>query len=214
MLTDIKDFTARTSSQTREQNGKMLALHDSILMPVIHGYGGVRRKTLGDAFLVTFRSPTDAVHCATAILDRLAGFNAGRRGLDRIEVRVALSMGDVRLEKSGILGEEADVVGEPLTMAMALEDIAGTGEVWLSDSVFLAMNRSEADLEEVGLRSLKGLREPRRLYRVRRGSGAEPYGGKALARLGALPPPTDSRPSPARRLGHAVARMLRRGHHP
>ncbi len=208
MLTDIKDFTAKTASQTREENRRMLALHDSLLMPVIEGFRGVRRKTLGDAFLVTFQSPTDAVLCGTGILDRLAAYNAKRDSADRIQVRVAISMGDVRLEKRSPFSDEADVIGEPLTVALALEDLAAAGEVWLSDAVYLAMNRSEAQIEEVGPRPLKGLRDPRRVYRVVRGRGSQPYGGRALGRLGELPEPSDQPVSRARRIGRTVARML------
>ena len=75
LLSDMKGFTARTSRQTREENAFMLALHDALLLPVVRGFGGRKVKGIGDAMLAAFESPTDAVLCATAMQDRLAGWN-------------------------------------------------------------------------------------------------------------------------------------------
>src|SRR5439155_22085315 len=49
LLSDMKGFTARTSGQTREENARMLALHDALLLPVVRGYRGRKVKGLGDA---------------------------------------------------------------------------------------------------------------------------------------------------------------------
>ena len=49
LLSDMKEFTARTSRQTRDENARMLALHDALLLPVVRGYRGRKVKDLGDA---------------------------------------------------------------------------------------------------------------------------------------------------------------------
>ena len=49
LLSDMKGFTARTSRQTREENARMMALHDALLLPVLRGFGGRKVKGLGDA---------------------------------------------------------------------------------------------------------------------------------------------------------------------
>jgi len=49
LLSDMKGFTARTSQQTREENARMLALHDALLVPVVKGFGGHKVKSIGDA---------------------------------------------------------------------------------------------------------------------------------------------------------------------
>ena len=76
LLSDMKGFTARTSGQSREENARMLALHDALLLPVLRGYGGRKIKGIGDAMLASFNSPTDGVLCAQAMQDRLAQWNA------------------------------------------------------------------------------------------------------------------------------------------
>ncbi|MGI5860521.1 MAG: adenylate/guanylate cyclase domain-containing protein [Myxococcales bacterium] len=206
VFTDIKDFTARTSQQTYEQNQRMLRVHDALLMPVFKSFGGRLVKTIGDAFLVVFESPTQAVLCGVAIQDRLWDYNRRVPEAEAIRVRVAVNMGEVRVEKG-------DVFGEPVNIAARVEGIAEAGEVLFTEAVYLAMNKAEVPSEERGLFELKGIPEKVRVYRVPQGdyrlasatpapreaaSGeahggpaheGPPYGGLALARLQALPPP-------------------------
>ena len=61
MFTDIQGFTSRTSQQTREENAAFLRLHDALLLPVVRAFGGRKVKTIGDALLVVFASPTNSV---------------------------------------------------------------------------------------------------------------------------------------------------------
>lgn len=182
LLSDMKGFTARTSRQTREENARMLALHDALLLPVVRGYRGRKVKGMGDALLAAFVSPTDAVLCAMAMQDRLAAWNAGARPGDRIEVRIALSQGEVRRSRG-------DLHGEAMQLALEAEARAEAGEVLLTDAVYLSMSKSEAPTEIVGEVALHAGGRIR-LRRALRGSDpAAPYGGRALARLRRLPDP-------------------------
>src|SRR6478609_1536957 len=99
MFTDIKGFTAKTSRQTREENALMLRRHDALLGPVIRAFEGRKVKTIGDAFLAVFPSPTNSVLCGMAIQDRLWDFNRRVPEDERIEVRVAVNLGEVRLAR-------------------------------------------------------------------------------------------------------------------
>lgn len=182
MFTDIKGFTARTSRQTRAENARLLRRHDALLLPVIAGFGGRRVKTIGDAFLVVFDSATRALACGAAIQDRLALFNAQVPPEERIEIRVAINVGEVHLARS-------DVHGEAVNIAARVEKHTEAGEVRFTEAVHLVADRTAIDVEELGPHALRGLPEPVRLYRLRRvAEGALPYGGGALASLG-LPPP-------------------------
>ena len=105
LLSDMKGFTARTSSQSREENARMLALHDALLLPVLRGYGGRKVKEIGDALLAAFKSPTDAVLCAMAMQDRLGNWNARAPLRDQIEVRISLSQGELRRQHGDLHGE-------------------------------------------------------------------------------------------------------------
>jgi class 3 adenylate cyclase len=192
MLTDMKGFTAATSRQSREENARMLALLDELLLPVVRAFRGRRVKTIGDAYLVLFDSPTSAVLCGTALQDRL--WDHGRRvpPEHRIEVKVVVSLGEVRLVGSGAIPD--DVFGEAVNLAARVEAEATAGEVWLTEAVRLVADPGQVDLEDVGARRLKGIDEEVRLYRVQRapvreGEEGPPYGDAALGRVLGVPPP-------------------------
>ena len=159
----------------------MLAFHDALLLPVIRGFGGRKVKSIGDALLVTFRSPTDCVLCGMAIQDRLASWNEQRGPADRIDVRIAISLGEVRVDAD-------DVTGDPVQLALRASAFADAGEVVLTESVYLAMNKSEVPTEPFPVRELRV--GETRLHRARMiGPRELPYGGRALKRLGKLRDP-------------------------
>ena len=182
LLSDMKGFTARTSRQTRDENARMLALHDALLLPVLRGFGGRKVKGLGDAMLAAFASPTDAVLCAMAMQDRLASWNARAVEDERIEVRIALSQGEVRRQKR-------ELHGEAMQLLLAAEALADAGEVVLTDAVYLSMTKSEAATEVLSERPLPGGGRIRMRRALRGLDPQTPYGGEALARLGRLPDP-------------------------
>lgn len=180
VFTDIKGFTERTSRQTLEQNESLLRTHNQLLAPIFRAFGGRIIKEIGDAFLVTFESPTQAVLAGVALQDRLWAHNRGKTGDDRIDVRVAINCGEVRLENS-------DVFGEPVNIAARVEGLADAGEVYLTEAVYLAMNKAEVPSEEVGLFDLKGIPGKIRVFKVPHA----PY-RVAPAVAGATPAPPSS----------------------
>jgi serine/threonine protein kinase, bacterial len=175
VFTDIVGYTARTGRQSREENARMLAEHDRLLLPIVRAFGGRKVKSIGDALLLTFRSPTDSVLCGMALQDRLAQHNTSLAESDRLVIRVAIGLGEVRLERG-------DIFGEPVNVAARVEHETPAGEVWLTDAVQLSMNRAEVPLLEVGTRDLKGISRPVRIWRVQRAETGLPFGGQALAR--------------------------------
>jgi class 3 adenylate cyclase len=216
MLTDMKGFTAATSRQSRAENERMLAVQDELVLPVVRAFGGRRVKTIGDAYLVLFRSPTAGVLCGMAIQDRLWDYGRRVPPEERIEVRVVLSLGEVRLVGSGAV--PSDVYGEAVNLAARVEAEAEAGEIWFTEAVRLVADRGQIAAEEIGTRKLKGIEEEVRLYRVpylaHRGDRA-PYGNVGLGRVLGVAPPEPARlarairrrANPIFRAGSAVAAL-------
>ena len=197
MFTDIVGFTERVSSQSRQQNEVMLKQHEKLMLQTAKRFGGKRIKSIGDALLLVFRSPTDALHCAMALHDALWEQNQPLPEEERLAIRVALSSGDVRL--SG-----GDVIGEPVIVASRIEDMTPANEIYFSEAIYLAMNKAEVLHELVGEFELKGIPDNVSVYRVPRSATVKrlvvvssdeeadfqyPYGGahhQGKGRLGLL----------------------------
>ncbi len=159
VFTDIKGFTERTSRQTLEENQRLLQVHHQLLAPLFKAFGGRIVKSIGDAFLVTFESPTQAVLSGIAIQDRLWHHNRTAPEGERLQVRVAINVGEVRIESN-------DVFGEPVNIAARVEGLADAGEVFFTEAVYLAMNKAEVPSQEVGSFDLKGIPGKIRVFRV------------------------------------------------
>jgi len=161
VFTDLKGYTATTSSQSHQENARMLRRIERIVTPVVHGYDGRVVKSIGDAYMIVFRSPTEAVRCATAIQDRLHQHNTNTSTDQAIHLRIAMNFGEIRVHRG-------DVFGEPVNIAARLEGITPADDIYLSAAIYLTMNRSEVATEMVGDYELKGIPEPVTVYKVKK----------------------------------------------
>ncbi len=159
MLTDMKGFTETTSRVSRDQMMNLLKRHDDLLRPIVGRFGGRVIKTIGDAFLVVFESPTNAVLCGLVIQHNLREYNVEQTNGDRIEVRISINVGEVQLT-------EDDVYGDPVNLSARINAVTDPGEVFFTDAVYLAMNKKEVPSSEIGERRFKGIPEPVKLFRV------------------------------------------------
>jgi class 3 adenylate cyclase len=159
VFVDIKNYTSKTSGQSRRANEDLLARFAGLVKPMVRAFNGTVVKALGDAFLITFKSPTDSLLCAMAVQDHLHARNARWTERERFQLRFAINAGEVRVDRN-------DVFGEAVNVASRIEGLADGGEIYFSEIVYLMMNRSEVPFKEVGLRKLKGIQKSVRVYRV------------------------------------------------
>lgn len=180
VFTDIKGYTAATSKQSHQEQARMLRRIERLVAPVVRAFSGRVIKSIGDAYMIAFRSPTEAVRCAAAIQDRLYQHNTNTRVDQGIHIRVAINVGEVRVHRG-------DVFGEPVNIASRIESITPADEVYLSEAVYLTMNRSDISIESVGDYELKGISEPVTVYRVKPFASAEGAEGEDEQRAAGLP---------------------------
>jgi class 3 adenylate cyclase len=165
LFTDIAGFTQATSLLSREQNQRILERHNSILLPIVKRFRGRHIKSIGDALLLVFTSPTDGMRCAMAMQDALHAYNLTAPASEKIHIRIAASLGKVRVA-------QGDIFGEPVNVTSRIEGVTPADEIHFSEAVYLAMNKAEVPAVEIGVQELKGITKPVRLYAIPRFANA------------------------------------------
>jgi len=137
-----------------------LATHNALLTPVIRVMNGQIIKSIGDAFLLTFESPTDALHCALCIQHTLTIHNRDVSVSQQIHIKISVHCGEVSFTDN-------DVFGDPVNVAAKIEKATEPDQVYFTESVFLSMNQAEVPHEFVKTFAARGDTAPEvRLYRV------------------------------------------------
>ena len=96
-----------------------------------------------------------------AVQDRLAELNRDRPSEEQLHLRIAINVGEVRIERG-------DVFGEGVNVAARIEAETPMDEIYVSGATFLTMNRSNIPLEFLGQTKLKGIAEPVTLFSLPR----------------------------------------------
>jgi class 3 adenylate cyclase len=159
MLTDIQGFTEKTSASSREALVKLITAHEELLIPILGKFNGTLIKTIGDALLATFPSPTDAVLCGLMMQQKLFEYNQAKDRSEWIQIRIAINTGEVELI-------QGDIFGEAVNITARIEGITEANEIYFTEAVYLSMNKSEVPTSEVGYRLLKGIPEEIKVFRV------------------------------------------------
>ena len=136
MFTDISGFTRHSATISREALMERLETHNNLLMPVVAHFEGQIIKTIGDALMITFESPTYAVQCGLFMQHTLKGYNQDRDKDDQIHIKVAINSGEVTVT-------EDDVFGDAVNIAAKIEKATNPDETYFTEPVFLAMKRVE-----------------------------------------------------------------------
>jgi class 3 adenylate cyclase len=151
LFTDIVDSTRRLAELGDHAWKGLIERHDHIARLEIARYRGREVKTLGDGFVVTFDGPARAIRCAGAIADAIRPLG--------LELRSGLHTGEVEVK-----GE--DITGIAVNTAARVSSLAGAGEVLVSGTVRDLVAGSGIRFVEFGPRSLKGIDDEVRLFRV------------------------------------------------
>ncbi len=158
MFIDIVDYTKTTSKLTRENVHKLQEVFDELSLPNFKKYEGNVIKKIGDAFLITFKSPTNALLCGIELQNDFRKFN--RRKKNPIKIRVGIHTGEVVIKGS-------DVYGDAVNTAARVQSAAHAGHIVFSGAVYLVINKNEIPSIHLGTKKLKGLRTAIRLFRVK-----------------------------------------------
>jgi adenylate cyclase len=116
-------------------------------------------KAMGDAVLVEFASPINAVRCAANI--RTALLLASQRGECQFQMRFGLHVADVLVEND-------DIIGDGVNLAARLQQAAEPNAIDISSALFEQIRRnSPFAFNDLGEQTFRNITEPIRVYRLR-----------------------------------------------
>ena len=168
LAADVVGFSRLTGADEDRTLARLRALRSDLIDPTIVVHNGRVVKRTGDGALVEFRSVVDAVRCAIEVQNAMIERNAGVPADRRIEFRIGIHLGDVVEESDG------DLMGDGVNIAARLEGIAAPGAIYLSEDAFRQVRAQlELAVSDLGLRELKNIAEPVRVYALEVGRAAE-----------------------------------------
>jgi class 3 adenylate cyclase len=160
MFVDIVNYTKTTSQLSREVFNDLHDVFDTLVGETVEEYGGTIIKKIGDAFLITFRVATDAVHCGVTMQKKFKDYNEMYDLPMPLEIRVAIHAGDVMVKDN-------DIYGDAVNVTARIEGLAKPRTVVFSEVVYSSMNKGEIEYKYLGTRSVKGVKDPIRIFKAK-----------------------------------------------
>ena len=131
-----------------------------VLEPLVARHRGRIFKIAGDSALAEFGSAVGAVQCAIDLQREMASANDALSDERSIVLRIGVNLGDVIVEGS-------DLYGDGVNIAARLEGMAEPGGILVSGTAYdHVRNKVSTGFDDLGVRNLKNIREPVRVFAV------------------------------------------------
>ena len=164
LFADIVGFTSMSEKMTPSAVALMLNDYLSRMTDAIFLYEGTLDKYIGDAIMAVFGAPLDmpdhaarAVKTAIEMRDRLAEFNADRKGGPALNIRIGINSGNAVAGEIGSVNKrEYTVLGDTVNIASRLESsVAKPGLIVIGPNTYEAV-QGLFSLRPMGEFALKG----------------------------------------------------------
>ena len=159
MFIDVVNYTLSTSNFSRRDVHQFHDQFDDLTLPTINKFKGKVIKKMGDAFLITFKSATSGLECSLDLQNQFKKYNLNKRKRDKIRVRISLHTGEVVMKQK-------DIYGEAVNIASRIQKFAKAGRIVFTSAVWLSMNKNEIPHRLLGVKKVKGIRKPIRVFIV------------------------------------------------
>ncbi len=153
MFVDLTNYTQISSILGREDFEKMHDEFDSMCKPLCKECSGKIIKKMGDAFLVTFKSASDAMRCSIELQKKFKDYNKKTKPKIPLKIKIALHTGEVMIK-------EKDIYGDVVNLVSRLAGKTPTTNIYFTKAVYFAMNKNEFPFSFVGLMEFKGVKDP------------------------------------------------------
>lgn len=156
MFADVTNSTGLTEAMGDAEWRNVRARHLALVRTCVQDHAGEEVSCQGDGLFARFRTPADAAACAVELQRRIhdrksdAGFSPS--------VRIGLHAGEV-------VEEHEDLLGHVVNVAARVTGEAAANQILCTESVADRLG-ANFELEDCGLRTLKGVSRPRHLLAV------------------------------------------------
>jgi class 3 adenylate cyclase/predicted ATPase len=166
MFSDLVGSTQLSEMLDPEDLQKAIEAYRGACSTAIRRYGGEVARYFGDGVMAIFKSHEDdaarAIHTALEIVAGVPKISAPVT----LTCRVGISTGPVVVGEIGDSGTwSMDAVGETPNIAARLQTLAAANTVLVAESTRRLVSAA-FDCEDLGLKELKGVTEPLRVYSV------------------------------------------------
>jgi class 3 adenylate cyclase len=161
LFTDLVGHTELMRRLGDEQGREVLREHERMTRDLLRQHGGAEVKTMGDGFMASFSSVTNAMDCAIALQRAFDAWNSGRAHQSaRLHVRVGLNAGEP-------IEEHGDLFGSTVILASRVAARAGAGEILIPEPLRHLLSGKSYAYVDRGEAILKGFEDAVRLFEVR-----------------------------------------------
>jgi len=159
LFTDLVGFTEYTDAVGDAAALRVLDEQASIVRSSLADSSDARViKELGDGLMLWFGSPIEALDVAIRVQHALT--DARDAGRFPVSMRMGLHHGEA-------VARGDDFIGRTVNIASRVSDLAGPGELLVSEAFVGAVDgRTSATFEEIGPVHMKGVSDPVWLYRL------------------------------------------------
>ena len=148
---DIVGYTAMMSRNVNET----LEIVDNIRFKIQNGsskYHGHLLKEMGDGFLLSFQSPSNAIRCSQSILADISDLE--------VSIRIGIHVGE-------IIHRNNDIYGDGVNIASRLQSLASPSTIYISGRVYEDIsNNPEFHTRYQGEKKLKNVGRPVKVYQI------------------------------------------------
>src|SRR3984893_16210295 len=165
LFTDLKGSTALYDRIGDLNAFALVQRHFDLLQDVVSRHSGAIIKTIGDAVMATFLEGADAVAAALAMRDEIDTFN-GKQADRALILKIGIHKGAAI---AVTLNERLDYFGQTVNIAARVQQLADTGEIFVSEDVYSAegVHALLASREVVSsVFKLKGVQQDLRVFRI------------------------------------------------
>lgn len=152
MFSDMENYSIKMN-ENEELALNILQVHNQMMKGCITKNSGKIIEIIGDAFLAVFESATECLNAGIEIQTEFRKYNLNKSGIEKINVRIGVHIGDV-------IEFEGKLKGDALNVAARIQEIAEPDKIYASENFYLTVKgKTQFHLKKhatVNLKNIKG----------------------------------------------------------